>query len=53
MPNLLAGVNLARNEAYRQMVSRGFRATRHGVAMHRPNEAGYSRTGVYVLDDWR
>jgi hypothetical protein len=53
MPNLLAGVNLARNEAYRQMVSRGFRATRQGVAMHRPNEAGYSRAGVYVLDDWR
>jgi hypothetical protein len=25
MPNLLAGVNLAREEAYRQMVARGFR----------------------------
>jgi hypothetical protein len=24
-----------------------------GVAMHRPDEPGFSRTGLYVLDDWR
>jgi predicted N-acetyltransferase YhbS len=53
MPNVLAGVNLAREEAYRQMVARGFRTEISGVTMHRPNEAGYSRPGVYVLDDWR
>ena len=53
MPNLLAGINLARQEAYRHMVARGFRTAIQGVAMHRPNEAGYSREGVYVLDDWR
>jgi hypothetical protein len=53
MPSLLAGVNLAREEAYRQMVARGFRAETQTVAMHRPNEAGYSRPGLYVLDDWR
>jgi hypothetical protein len=23
------------------------------VTMHRPNEPGYSRPGLYVLDDWR
>jgi len=53
MPNVLAGVNLAREEAYRHMVARGFRTEIPVVTMHRPNEAGYSRPGVYVLDDWR
>jgi hypothetical protein len=53
MPNLLAGVNLAREEAYLQMVARGFRAEIQVVTMHRPNEPGYSRPGVYILDDWR
>ncbi|HEV2335908.1 MAG TPA: GNAT family N-acetyltransferase [Stellaceae bacterium] len=53
MPNVLAGVNHAREEAYRHMVARGFRTAIPGVTMHRPNEAGYSRPGVYVLDDWR
>ena len=53
MPNLLAGVNHAREEAYRHMVARGFRTAIPGVTMHRPNEPGYSRPGVYVLDDWR
>ncbi len=53
MPNLLAGVNLAREEAYLQMVARGFRAEIQVITMHRPNEAAYSRPGLYVLDDWR
>jgi hypothetical protein len=53
MPNVLAGVNMAREEAYRLMVARGFRTEIPGVTMHRPNEAGYSRPGSYVLDDWR
>ncbi|HLZ82551.1 MAG TPA: hypothetical protein VKQ54_03220, partial [Caulobacteraceae bacterium] len=53
MTNLVAGVNLAREEAYRAMISRGFRTQIQGVAMHRPNEAGYSRPELYVLDDWR
>jgi hypothetical protein len=35
------------------MVARGFRTVIQGVAMHRPNEVGYSRAGVYILDDWR
>ena len=52
-PKLLAGVNLAREEAYRQMVARGFRTEIPGVALHRPNEPGYSRPGLFVLDDWR
>jgi GNAT superfamily N-acetyltransferase len=53
MPNVLAGVNLAHEEAYRHMVTRGFRTQIPGVTMHRPNEPGYSRPAVYVLDDWR
>ncbi len=53
MASLLAGVNLAREEAYRHMVARGFHAEIQGVTMHRPNEAGYSRPGLYVIDDWR
>jgi GNAT superfamily N-acetyltransferase len=53
MANLLAGVSTAREEAYRHMVRRGFRPEMHVVTMHRPNEPGYSRPGVYALDDWR
>lgn len=53
LSNVLAGVNLAREEAYRHMLARGFRAWMQGVTMHRPNDPGYSRAGLYVLDDWR
>jgi hypothetical protein len=53
MPTLLAGVNLAREEAYRHMVACGFRTKISGVTMHRPNDWGYSRPGIYILDDWR
>jgi len=53
MPNVLAGVNTGREEAYRHMLRRGFRTQFQGVTMHRPNEPGYSRPGLYVLDDWR
>ncbi|HEU5071016.1 MAG TPA: GNAT family N-acetyltransferase [Verrucomicrobiae bacterium] len=48
-----AGVSTAREEAYRRMQARGFRTDVLGVAMHRPNEAGYSRPEAFVLDDWR
>jgi GNAT superfamily N-acetyltransferase len=50
---LVAGVNTARHEAYRQMLTRGFRTDRQGVVMSGPNEAGYNRPGVYLIDDWR
>jgi hypothetical protein len=48
-----AGVNLARRDAYKRMRARGFRTDIQGVAMHKPDEPGYSRDGVYVIDDWR
>ena len=50
---LIAGVNTARHEAYREMRACGFRSDLLGVAMQRPNEAGYNRPGVYLIDDWR
>jgi GNAT superfamily N-acetyltransferase len=53
MPNLLAGVNLGRHEAYQQMLARGFRTAIQGVNMHRDNDPGYCRPGAYVIDDWR
>ncbi len=53
LSQVLAGVNTARVEAYRQMINRGFKAAMQGVAMHAPNEPGYSKPGVFALDDWR
>jgi predicted N-acetyltransferase YhbS len=53
IPNLLAGANLARTEAYQHLVARGLRTVIQGVAMHRQNDPGYCRPGVYIIDDWR
>jgi predicted N-acetyltransferase YhbS len=49
------GINTARHEAYRTVLARGYRVgtVGVGVAMHRPNEQGYSRPGVWLVDDWR
>jgi GNAT superfamily N-acetyltransferase len=53
MPNLLAGANMARHEAYRHLVARGFRTEIQGVSMHKHNDPGYCRPGAYIIDDWR
>jgi GNAT superfamily N-acetyltransferase len=53
MARLIAGVNTARCEAYRQLLERGFRTDLQGVAMQRPDEPGYNRPGIYLIDDWR
>jgi GNAT superfamily N-acetyltransferase len=53
LSRVVAGVNTARHEAHRQMLARGFRTDMQGVVMSRPNEAGYNRPGVYLIDDWR
>lgn len=50
---LVAGVNTSRQEAYESMLQKGFRTDDLGIAMHKPNEPGFSQAGVYVLDDWR
>jgi GNAT superfamily N-acetyltransferase len=48
-----AGVNLAREDAYRRMRSRGYRVASLGVAMQRPHGEGFNRADAYVIDDWR
>ena len=50
---LVAGVNTARDAAYRLLLALGFRTFIQGVAMHRPNEPGYNRPDVFVIADWR
>lgn len=50
---LTAGMNLARLDAYREMLAAGFRATTQGVAMERNGESGYNRPDVFLIDDWR
>jgi hypothetical protein len=48
-----AGVNLAREDAYRRMRSHGYRTVMNGVAMQRPHAAGFNQSDAYVIDDWR
>jgi GNAT superfamily N-acetyltransferase len=48
-----AGVNLAREDAYRRMRSRGYRVAAQGVAMQRPHADGFNRADAYVIADWR
>ena len=48
-----AGMNLAREDAYRRMRSHGYRVAMQGVAMQRPHADGFNRPGAYVIDDWR
>lgn len=50
---IVAGINTARHEAYRQMIDRGFRAFMEGIAMLRPNQPGYNRPDCFVIDDLR
>jgi hypothetical protein len=50
---IIAGVSLAREEAYAAMLGKGFRTMAHVLSMHRPNEPGYSRPGTWVIEDWR
>jgi len=53
LSRLVAGVNLARHAAYRRMLEAGFRADLQGVAMQKPNEDGFNRPDVFLIDDWR
>ena len=48
-----AGVNTARHHAYQRMLARGFQARVLGLAMQKPNEPGYNRPEVFLIDDWR
>ncbi|MCC3425148.1 MAG: GNAT family N-acetyltransferase [Microcoleus sp. PH2017_29_MFU_D_A] len=53
MLRLRAGVNTSHDAAYTRMVDRHFRTESTGLVMHRPNDPGYNRPEVFVLDDWR
>jgi hypothetical protein len=53
LTRLVAGVNTARREVYRHLLEAGFHTEVLGLAMDRPDEAGYNRPGAYVIDDWR
>ena len=48
-----AGVNLAREDAFRRMRAHGYRTTMQGVAMQRPHVEGFNHGDAYVIDDWR
>jgi len=48
-----AGVNSAREDAYRRMRARGYRVAMQVVAMQRPHAEGFNRADAYVIDDWR
>jgi GNAT superfamily N-acetyltransferase len=50
---LAVGANAGRDKAWQALAQRGFRVGMQGVAMHRPNDAGYSHSDSYVIDDWR
>jgi GNAT superfamily N-acetyltransferase len=53
LSQLVAGVNTNRHEAYRLMLAYGFNPCAIGLSMHKPNEDGYDKPGVFVIDDWR
>jgi len=53
MTRLLAGVNLARERAYRQLLEFGLRSHFVGVAMQSGNDPAYNRPDVFAIDDWR
>jgi GNAT superfamily N-acetyltransferase len=51
---IMAGVNVARREAYQALIAHGFRGDSQGVAMETgDSSSGYNHAGVYILDDWR
>jgi GNAT superfamily N-acetyltransferase len=50
---LLAGVNAGCDRAWTAMTAHGFRPVMQGVAMDRPDEAGYHTSDSYIIDDWR
>jgi GNAT superfamily N-acetyltransferase len=50
---LLAGMNMARLEAYQRLLASGFRTDMQGVAMEWSDDVGYNRRDVFIIDDWR
>jgi hypothetical protein len=50
---VVAGANTARLDAYRLLLTRGFRGVFHGVTMTRDGDVGYDAPNAFVIDDWR
>jgi len=50
---IVTGVNTARVEAYKDLLSRDYAIRTLGVAMEQHGSTGFNCAGVYVLDDWR
>jgi predicted N-acetyltransferase YhbS len=53
LSKLAAGVNIGNLDAYRKMISKGFRTEFQGVMMTKNNDPGYHIEDVYAMDDWR
>jgi GNAT superfamily N-acetyltransferase len=53
LKTVVAGANAGRPESYRQVIARGYRADRVGVAMQHNNDPVYNRPEAYIIDDWR
>jgi len=53
LARVVACVNASRPNAYRHLLSAGFRTERLGVTMHRPNEDAYNQAAAHILEDWR
>jgi L-amino acid N-acyltransferase YncA len=53
LTRVATGISLARREAYRRLLSLGFRTNAIGVSMHRPDGSAYNRSDAWILDDWR
>lgn len=53
MSSLVAGVDTACVDAYRLLIARKFRIQFLSVSIHKPNQRGYSRPDVYVIEDKR
>ncbi len=48
-----AGMNLAREDAYRRMRAHGYQTKAQGVEMQRPHVAGLNHADTYVINDLR
>lgn len=53
MSSLVAGVDTACVDAYRLLLAKKFRISVLSVSIHKPNQTGYSRPDVYVIEDKR
>ncbi|WP_219884758.1 GNAT family N-acetyltransferase [Merismopedia glauca] len=53
MSSLVAGVDMACVDAYQRTIARQFRIESLSISIHKPNQTGYSRPDVYVIEDRR